>query len=113
MNFRIKENTGDDAMPYYTKPNEIKNSLDIVTKKKKIEIAFDYPISHTVIFTFTSRNKKGWTRRALYKAIVKGYRMIYRSPVTYGIWGHDMQDLAIECVHRNRIGNKFTLSIGS
>lgn len=103
----------DDASPYYTNPSQIKDPGIIITREKRIEIIFDYPISEPVTFAYTTKNKGGWTRKMLFGAIKEGYRNIYEDPDEYGVWGHDMQDLVIEAVHSNKAGNRFTLSVGS
>ncbi len=116
-NFNIRENcwgnSYDDAVPAYTDPHDIEDKDSIVTKRKKIQIVFDYPLTDPVTFSFTTRCKKGWTRKALFCAIRQGYRKIYQNDEKYGVWGHCMEDLVIEGVRQNKRGGKFSLDMGS
>ena len=98
----------------------------IITKSKKIEIKFDYPLTNSVTLEF--RNKNGFRVIDFFKAIHDGYRKIYamekdpglipgmfnraRSEGPVGIWGHVIEDLYIEQVYETS-PNKFKLSIGS
>lgn len=97
-----------------------------------ITIEYDYPLSVKVRFTHT--RKGGWTRNALARAIQKDYKRIYReedagvgkptgnipgmlnrdfSDGPYGIWGHDIGDLVVECVNYSVKKRLVRLDIGS
>ncbi len=106
------------------------NPHELVTKLEQLEILFDYPITNPV--KITAKQKCGFTRLELYKAIHVGYKFIYdtekrqagdpgdapgmanrmRSDGSFGIWGHSMTDLVIEAVHISDDGS-VNLGIGS
>jgi hypothetical protein len=110
---------------------DLLNPKDIVIADEEIQIEYDYPLSRKV--RFSHRRKGGWTRIALARAIRKDYARIYReedeacgptdyipgmlnrdfSDGPYGIWGHDIDDLAIEGVTYYKKTGIVRLSIGS
>lgn len=114
------------------KPNEV------VIKETDIKINFTYPLSGHFLFYFHS--DKGFTRRQVVEHIVDTYKQIYKEenettaiPIQsleeriacrnlinrnktngkYGIWGHDIGDLAIEKIKYNKSKKLVTISIGS
>ena len=96
--------------PYITWPSSvIKRPNDLVIKDTEITIEFDYPLGAPVFKTYKS--KTGFTRQLLFEKIQSGYLKIYYKPDKYGIWGHGIDDLALEGVQIKDA--KVTLSIGS
>ncbi len=106
------------------------NADELMTPLKVLRIEFDYPLSNPVTFTFKKPN--GFTRLDLFRAVYDGYTAIYAaeeadcgktenipgllnrqlSEGPFGIWGHDLEDLAIEEIKIKDNGD-VTLSIGS
>lgn len=86
-----------DDLPDNKKPN----LKEVVTTETTIEIMLDYPLDNEYFFVVHS--EKGFTVEKICKTICKIYKnKIYRnndSGVKYGIWGHDICDLAIEGFH--------------
>jgi hypothetical protein len=123
--------------PRYSEESKIIQPNEVIIKAHTITIEYDYPLSTTVRFQHT--NKKGWTRRRLFKAIQKDYLRIYReededdgptdniplllgndgmlnrgfSDGRYGIWGHDLKDLCLEGLTYDPSEKLVTLIIGS
>jgi len=105
--------------PKYSEESKIIQPNEVIIKAHTIEIEYDYPLETTVRFKHT--DKRGWTRRRLFKAIQKDYLRIYReedaaeydddSP--YGIWGHDLGDLHLEGLTYDPDKKLVTLIIGS
>jgi len=91
---------------------------EIVISDKKVTLIIDYPVTKECKFELTSNN--GFTRAALVKQISDKYHQIYQeeestatvktvpvkerttlynrnqTDVKYGIWGHDLTDLALD-----------------
>jgi len=102
-----------------------------VIKSKEISIVFSYPLTQIQIFKY--ENKKGFTRRDLFKHIYEGYKKIYdeeeaevgdpghyiyaynrkRSFGRYGIWNHYLEDLIIESLYYSPKNKTIELFIGS
>ena len=89
---------------------ELADPNTLVIKDEKISIQFDYPCDHLV---FEYHHKKGFTRRQLYKAIVRGYEKIFGNEEKYGVWGHQLDDLVIDGVKYNPKKKLVTLDVGS
>jgi hypothetical protein len=66
----------------------------LFTKKKRVTIRFDYPLSKA--FDFTFENPNGFTVAAIVDHIKATYVKIYADPDKYGIWGHEIESLCIE-----------------
>lgn len=118
-----------DSFPRHAKLGLI-GADELMTPLKTLRIEFDYPLSNPVTFTFKKPN--GFTRLDLFRAVYDGYTAIYAaedaacretvndsshgimqtSDSPYGIWGHDMGDLAIEEI-KIRDDGRVELSIGS
>ena len=91
---------------------------EIVIPYQKVKIMIDYPLAKPIFFELTSLTK-GFTRKQLILAISKKYHQIYdeeektakiktiplkdrkelanrnQTDGKYGIWGHDLSDLAL------------------
>jgi len=104
------------------KPNSV------VIKNPSIILVIDYPLKSSFEFKFTKKN--GFTRKELAELICKTYHEIYkqedetsktkviplkerkqtinrnRTNGKYGIWGHDIDDLALDSVEVKVINNK-------
>ena len=118
-----------DSFPRHAELGLI-NADELMTPLKVLRIEFDYPLSNPVTFTFKKPN--GFTRLDLFRAVYDGYTAIYAaeeadcgktenipgllnrqlSEGPFGIWGHDLEDLAIEEIKIKDNGD-VTLSIGS
>lgn len=101
-----------------------------VLTDKEIKICFSYPLSDKFIFTFQSPDGKGFTRGQLAEFIINKYYQIYKEeedtiqnkPILsikdrlkrgglinrnktdgkYGIWGHDIGDLSLNCMIKDK-----------
>ncbi len=106
----------------------LKDSDDILLRNnRKVDVIFSYPLSDKFVFTFKSpRNTgRGFTRKQLANFIVKTYQKTYKqedkdvgkktpnipgmcnrgfSNGRYGIWGHDIGDLVIGEMSKNKKG---------
>ena len=114
------------------------NRVEIIGADEKVILAhtitieYDYPLSVKV--QVKHHKKGGFTRKDIAKAIHKDYHDIYRkedkavgkptghipgmlnrdfSDGTYGIWGHDIGDLVVECVNYSVKKRLVRLDIGS
>lgn len=122
------------AWVYIAKMNmdNILNIDDVVITDTKIKIPFDYPLNGTHIFEFESTN--GFTRRNIMTHICQTYADIYKKEEetsvketdsttgclnrsetsgVYGIWGHDIGDLAIERLSYDPQTQTIKMFIGS
>lgn len=74
----------------------LKNPQEVITKRKNLTLAIDYPLSGTHFFKVT---RKKWTRAELARVVYSTYKKIYevddKDRSIYGVWGHDMHDLCI------------------
>jgi hypothetical protein len=94
-------------------PGDVLNGSDLISRRKSIEIQFDYPLGSAPTFVLKRRTgAKGITRRAFAAFVQRTYRKIYANEERYGIWGHDIGDLVLECTAEVKPG-KFKLGIGS
>src|SRR5690606_11606424 len=109
-----------------------RNPDEIVIPMKEIQIVYEYPLEDEVLKTFNSDKSEGFTRAHLARVISQGYHEIYdeeervvgnpghvsgmlnraKSTGPYGIWGHDLEDLALYGVEQ-REGNIFDLLVDS
>lgn len=113
----------DGVVPFITIENpsaeitRLINPDEIVIPQKSINIIFDYPLKNPATFTFTNPN--GFSRKDLIQKISEKYNEIYKDEEAtaktktipekertglinrnetdgkYGIWGHDLSDLAL------------------
>jgi len=92
---------------------EILNGSDLISQRKSIEVTFDYPLGSAPTFVLKRRaGAKGITRRVFAAFVQRIYRKIYANEERYGIWGHDIGDLALEGAQESKPG-KFKLLVGS
>jgi len=113
---------------------------DIVLKKEKINVLFDYPFSNKKVFTLESSNGEYFTRIDLATLIAKQYQKMYKEEEEtskieeatfgevygedamlthnrietdgkWGIWGHVLSDLGLSVIFDN--GDYFTLGVCS
>jgi len=135
QSFDIREADGYEACPRVcdfpdVKPEDIVGGNRLITSREKIQITFDYPLSHSVPIEFA--NPGGFTCWDFFKAVYDGYSQIYAeeeqavgnpghipgmlnrsvSQGPYGIWGHDMEDLFLEGFRETTPGC-FDLGMGS
>jgi L-fucose mutarotase/ribose pyranase (RbsD/FucU family) len=109
---------------------ELKQLIDkdeVVVNEAKITVIIDYPLTNEYRFELTSTN--GFTRKQLVEEISKNYHKIYKKeeastkvktiPIDkrttvynrnqtngkYGIWGHDLADLALDDIRVYRSPN--------
>lgn len=104
------------------------DSTEIVIPEKEIKVHFSYPFNNPKVLTLVSKTER-WTRRDIYNAIRNMYKIIYEQERqtsslkeesistrtngdsllinraetngVWGIWGHDLEDLAITGISRN------------
>jgi hypothetical protein len=107
---------------------------DIVIKKPKIKVLFDYPLKNNVVVEFAARDpKRGFTRLELVQNLARAYEKIYededaavgnpghvpgmlnraQSEGPYGIWGHDLRDLDLSGVYFDSVNDTYRLVIES
>ncbi len=92
---------------------EVLNGSDLISKRKSIEVQFDYPLGSVPTFILKRRaGAKGITRRVFAAFVQRTYRKIYANEERYGIWGHDIGDLVLEGAQERKPG-KFKLHVGS
>lgn len=71
-----------------------------------------YPLRNTFDFPLKVPDN-GMDSQNLINKICEIYRRIYKNEEKYGIWGHDIEDLAIQQIIVNHKTKKITLSMGS
>ena len=108
--------------------SRMKDPDRVVINKDKVILIIDYPLTNTAGILLTSKSEEGFTRVELVRAVSNAYHQIYEEeektsqvktiPIQeregllnrnqtdgkYGIWGHDLRDLAlssIQVVERN------------
>lgn len=110
-----------------TNPDELDIKLpdEKYIDQPSIKLCFNYPLSCDVIFEFTAPNNQFFTRKDISKIVCETYQKIYdeeekstQIPVgnipnmlnrnktdgTYGIWGHDIEDLQLNYIYRKSDG---------
>lgn len=117
-----------------------KNKNEIVLKSNKAIVVATYPLNGEFLFEISTKNKNGFTRKAIAKEIGKIYEYIYETEDKssnekvvpfddrgtlmnrnetdgiFGIWGHDLGDLCLGgiYVYMDTDGNYYlTLGIDS
>jgi len=94
-------------------PGNVLNGSDLISQRKSIEVTFDYPLGSAPTFVLKRRaGAKGITRRVFAAFVQRTYRKIYANEERYGIWGHDIGDLALEGAQESKPG-QFKLLVGS
>lgn len=92
-----------------------KGDLQKLPAKKIYELVIDYPLSNPAIFKINT-GKTGMGLIALLSKIGKLYQQTYDvedANGRYGIYGHDIDDLAIEGITVDHKKKRITLSVGS
>lgn len=99
-----------------------KGEFQKLPPNRTYELTIDYPLSNPATYKIKT-GKKGMGLIKLLKAIGKAYERTYaREDRTlkseeeggvYGIWGHDIGDLALEGISINHKTRKIRLDIGS
>lgn len=113
-------------------PNLI-NKDEVVITEKKITVIIDYPLTN--IYKFDLKSEKGFTKELLVKEITKEYQKLYKEeektatvktvPMKertmynrnqtngkYGIWGHDLADLALSSIQVYKENGNLILTLG-
>lgn len=113
-------------------PNLI-NKDEVVITEKKITVIIDYPLTN--IYTFDLKSEKGFTKEYLVQEITKEYQKLYKEeektatiktvPMKertmynrnqtngkYGIWGHDLADLALSSIQVYKENGNVILTLG-
>jgi len=110
----------------------------LVTSNDVIEIRFVYPFSKPIYTEFRNKKKgRGFTRDRIIKLIVLSYLRFYKQEKntstlliiprakrsqslnraetdgTYGIFGHDMEDLVLEALYFDETSHVVSMFIGS
>lgn len=73
---------------------------------------FDYPLSQEAHFLVNTGKRGMGTGEIIRKAGVL-YNQIYRYPVKYGIWGHDIEDLYFEGISVDHDRRFVSFAVGS
>jgi hypothetical protein len=105
----------------------------VITPSKTLVFMLDYPLNKPVYFQLKMR-KPGIQLKHLVRAVQRAYRKIYQVEATtsnieaghipgmlnrnetdgtYGIWGHDLDDLVIEEISYDRKTKVWSFYIGS
>lgn len=84
----------------------------ILPPKKTYTLVISYPLSKPYKKQINT-GKNGMGLGGLLVEIGKAYNEVYAKDDEYGVWGHDMEDLAIEGISINPKTNTITLSVGS
>ena len=101
---------------------------------KYVTLILDYPLDDDYEFKIYPDDKRGFTRGHLIREVKRHYDKVYAEeeetstvPVdnipgmqnrvttdgNYGVWGHDIGDLALHTVNYNRMRNLFWLGVDS
>lgn len=88
-----------------------KDKKIILEKNKEFTVIIDYPLEKPVTFKLNTQN--GLTFKQLINEIRNFYKLIYKEPEKYEIWGHNISDLWIEKIQIEHQNNTITLVIGS
>jgi len=111
----------------------LRNGDEIVLRHKHITVNYTYPLSKPVDLEFEADSPDGFTRADLFRKICQGYRQIYNeehavvgdpgnipgmlnravSHGPYGVWGHDIGDLALHTVYPDSSGQYCRLGVDS
>jgi len=117
------------------------NPDELVINKNDVRIMFEYPLKNPLIYRAEAPQVFGFTRRNLIDIIVLKYHDIYQEeedtsqiPIlsinermtsqnrlmnrnttngTFGVWGHDIEDLFIDEIQYDPLANLISLIIGS
>ncbi len=137
-----KELSPDGIIPWISIENadkEVSNLIgkdEMVLKEQVVDLTIDYPLENFVTLELRSDKKTGFTRAELILKISAEYKRIYREeemsakektiPIEeregvvnrnttdgkYGIWGHDLGDLALsEIIVHKKSGKKTRLEL--
>jgi hypothetical protein len=98
-----------------------KSNFQRLPPNKIYELVIDYPLSNPAVYKIKT-GKNGMGLVTLLGKIGKLYQRVYAledrrisagKEGLYGIWGHDMDDLAIEGININHKKKIITLDVGS
>ena len=117
------------------------NPDELIINKSDVRIMFEYPLKNPLIYRAEAPQVFGFTRRNLIDIIVTKYHDIYQEekdttqiPIlsmqerltaqnnlmnpnstngTFGVWGHDIEDLFIDGIQYDPLVNLISLVIGS
>lgn len=137
-----QEVASDGVIPWISIENadkEVSNLIgkdEIVLKEQVVDLTIDYPLENVITVELRSDKKNGFTRAELILKISAEYKRIYREeeisakektiPIEeregvvnrnttdgkYGIWGHDLGDLALsEIIVHKKSGKKTRLEL--
>lgn len=113
-------------------PNLI-NKNEVVITEEKITVIIDYPLTN--IYKFDLISEKGFSKELLVQEITKEYQKLYKEeektatiktvPMKertmynrnqtngkYGIWGHDLADLALSSIQVYKENGNLILTLG-
>jgi len=75
-------------------------------------LTISYPLDNPKTYQIKS-GKNGITFETLIEKICALYSEVYALPTLYGIWGHSINDLYIECISVNHKKKTIILGMGS
>jgi hypothetical protein len=81
-----------------------------VTDEEVIDIVINYPLQTELIHR--AEKEGGFTVRDFAESLLDGYKLIYRDPKRFGVWGHGLGDLFLESIEEIEPG-KFKAVMGS
>lgn len=96
---------------WVSEPEHNLDPNEIIIQEKSIDVYFSYPFFISKIFTFSTINGLGFTRREFSELILKKYRELYQDK-SLGIFGHALTDLLLSGARKHPIGY-YTLEISS
>lgn len=102
------------------RPSDLNLLMRVVNDKELqrqsvVRTVLDYPLNK-LVYVEATKPKERWSEGYILWAFAQAYRKVYeresRKPGTYGVWGHQLGDLAFEKLAYFGGGN-FLLGIGS
>jgi hypothetical protein len=103
-------------------------SGDVMEPSPTLRFTIDYPLTNPCKVELVHEDASPWTERQFVDAVMAAYREVYasekdpgrmggllnrgKSDGPYGIWGHDLGNLALEGAYKVEDGS-WRLSIGS
>lgn len=88
------------------------NDLQQLPPNQTFELIIDYPISTWARYKLKT-GKSGMGLGKLLGEIGKAYQKVYAAADKYGVWGHSIDDLAIEGINIDFVKKIIRLDVGS
>jgi hypothetical protein len=87
-------------------------SIKTLPRNRTYELIIDYPLSIDAVYQIKT-GKAGMSSFRLLKEIGKAYDDVYNNQEKYGVWGHSIDDLALEGIKINHNTKMITIYVGS